>query len=94
MTNSITRLKALRRSHCDTCGCNRCKWIDAALTGADDQIRSHDEDAWLIEGILSKDEKGDLTLRHEGKLISLEEALTGRLGHHVLVLVGAVKEQA
>ena len=94
MTVTTPRLKALRRSHCDTCGCDRCKRIDAAITGSDDRAHSPDDDAWLVEGILTKDERGGLALQHEGHMIALEEALAGRLGHHVLVLVGAVKEQA
>ena len=94
MTATLPRLKVLRRSHCDTCGCVRCKWIDAAMAGSDNRVHSPDaDDPWLVEGTLSIDERGGLTLQHDGHMIALEEALAGRLGHHVLVLVGAVKEQ-
>lgn len=90
MFHSTARLKALRRSHCDTCGCNRCKRIDTVLTGTGDHIYGHEEESWLVEGTLSITEKGGLALEYEGQVVSLEEALAGRLGHHVLVLVGAV----
>jgi len=95
MTSTIPRLKALRHSHCDTCGCNRCKWIDAALAGSNDRMQlSTEENLWLVEGVLSMDEKGGLNLEREGCMISLTEALAGRLGHYVLVLVGSTQEQA
>ena len=94
MTMTTPRLKALRCSHCDTCGCKRCKWIDAALANSDDREHIHvADDLWLVEGTLSIDEKGGLTLRHDGHMISLADALAGRLGHQVVVLVGVMQEQ-
>jgi hypothetical protein len=94
MTATRPRLKVLRRSHCDTCGCVRCKWIDAEIAGSGERAQAHDDDnPWLVEGTLSIDERGGLTLQHDGHMIALEETLAGLLGHHVLVLVGAVKEQ-
>jgi hypothetical protein len=91
---STRRLTALRRSHCDGCGCARCQRIDAALAQAGTAAGPHagGDDAWLVEGRLVPDGAGGWLLERDGQRVPLGEALAPWAGHKVTILVGRAPE--
>jgi hypothetical protein len=96
MIPSLSRLRALRRSHCDTCGCSRCQRIDAQLTVRDAVPDGHGgpDDSWLMAGTLVYDEARGWLLRADDSDQPLDEALRPWRNHDVLVMVGRAREGA
>lgn len=84
------RLRALRRSHCRTCGCPRCRRIDQFLEQAGQPLDSHPETngAWLLEGRMLPDGQGGWAIQSASTVTTLNEALLPWAGHHVIVLIG------
>lgn len=88
---SIIRLRALRLSHCVTCGCARCRRIDQVL---DDMEQLHEsrpeaDETWMIEGRLLRDEHGHLTIARGDTTATIDDALSNWSGHHLMILIGA-----
>ena len=92
---SISRLLEFRLSHCDTCGCARCRRIDQLLDQREQPHESQPNanDAWMIEGRLQRDGHGHLTITRGGMLEPLNEALSNWQGHRILILIGAHETQ-
>lgn len=87
---STARLHALRRSHCQTCGCPRCRKIDQLLDQTAQSDESHPEQLqpWFIEGQLLADGQDGWVIRSDGVNIPLGDYLAPWVGHQVVVLIG------
>jgi hypothetical protein len=93
---SISRLHEFRLSHCDTCGCARCREIDQLLDPIERPAKStlQTNDDWMIEGRLQRDEHGQLTITRGDTIAALDDALSNWGGHHILILIGAREMQS
>ena len=87
----LARLRALRCSHCHTCGCARCRRIDQLLDEAGQTLDSHPEasGAWLVEGRLLPDGHGGWAIQSGETITPLGNSLSPWIGHHIMVLIGA-----
>ena len=85
------RLRALRHSHCATCGCARCRWIDQQMEAAGTSPDFHPKAtrAWLLEGRLLPDDQGGWVIQSGETITPLGDSLSPWAGHHVVVLIGA-----
>lgn len=92
---TVTQLHTFRLSHCDTCGCARCRRIDQLLDEIGQLRESHSEadDAWMLEGRLARDEHGHLTIARGDTIAAVDDALSNWQGHRVLILIGAREPQ-
>ena len=87
----IAKLRTVRRSHCQTCGCSRCRRIDQLLAQANRNLETHPEESglWLIEGRLLTDDKGNWFIKSGEKITPLSERLYPWEGYQVVIVMGA-----
>lgn len=88
-----SRLKMLRNSHCDGCGCARCKRIDGILADTGETASGHpgSDDGWLVEGRLVRS-GSQWFIEQDGTRTPLDDLLAPWADHEVTVLVGMARE--
>ena len=88
--NIAAKLRAARRSHCNTCGCARCRRIDQLLEQFGQSLQRHPEiaGAWLIEGRLLWDETGHWSVQAGDTITPLNKHLCPWVGYNVTILIG------
>lgn len=80
-----SQIENLRRSHCDTCGCARCRQLETLLEGAIDPPPQPAFGRHLRGQLTNSDRRW--VLQTEMGATSLEEVLGSASGHEVILLL-------